>query len=323
MSLFAVDLYFAQPDAALTSISSVSDFLSRAGSWRILADLALLGAFCGFYSVPLYALIQKRSERRHLSRIIAANNIMNSLFIVSAAIISIVILKSGFSIPQLFLFIAAMNAVVAIYIYSLLPEFLMRFLAWLAINIVYRIRPTGLENIPKSGPAIVVCNHVSFMDPIILGGSVTRPMRFVMHYKIFQMPFLSFLFRNAKAIPIASKSEDEELMNAAFERVDAELAAGNIVCIFPEGGLTTDGEIQFFKPGIQKIIERRPVPVIPVALGRLWGSWFSRRKSGGIRKIPGRLFALVPVIIGPPVAPADASAESLELLVRTLRGDMR
>ncbi|MCJ7592814.1 MAG: MFS transporter [Woeseiaceae bacterium] len=323
MSLFAVDLYFAQPDAALTSVSSVSDFLSRAGSWRILADLALLGAFGGFYSVPLYALIQKRSERRHLSRIIAANNIINSLLMVSAAIISIVILKSGFSIPQLFLFIAAMNAVVAIYIYSLLPEFLMRFLAWLVINIVYRIRPTGLENIPKTGPAIVVCNHVSFMDPIILGGSVARPMRFVMYYKIFQMPFLSFLFRNAKAIPIASKSEDEELMRAAFEKVDAELAAGNIVCVFPEGGLTTDGEVQHFKPGIEKIIERRPVPVIPVALGRLWGSWFSRRKSGGIRKIPGRLFARVPVVIGTPVAPADASAESLELLVRTLRGDMR
>ncbi len=323
MSLFAIDLYFAQPDAALTSVSSVSDFLSRAGSWRILADLALLGAFGGFYSVPLYALIQKRSERRHLSRIIAANNIINSLLMVSAAIISIVILKSGFSIPQLFLFIAAMNAVVAIYIYSLLPEFLMRFLAWLVINIVYRIRPTGLENIPKTGPAIVVCNHVSFMDPIILGGSVARPMRFVMYYKIFQMPFLSFLFRNAKAIPIASKSEDEELMRAAFEKVDAELAAGNIVCVFPEGGLTTDGEVQRFKPGIEKIIERRPVPVIPVALGRLWGSWFSRRKSGGIRKIPGRLFARVPVVIGTPVAPADASAESLELLVRTLRGDMR
>lgn len=112
-------------------------------------------------------------------------------------------------------------------------------------------------------------------------------------------------------------------MDEAFEKVDAELAAGNIVCIFPEGGLTTDGEVQRFKPGIEKIIARRPVPVVPVALGRLWGSWFSRRKSGGIQKIPGRLFARVPVIIGEPVAPADVTADSLELLVRTLRGDLR
>jgi len=323
MSLFLVDLYFAQPETAVTAVTSVGEFLSQANSWRILADLALLGAFGGFYSVPLYALIQKRSDRRYLSRIIAANNIINALLMVAAAVVSIIVLKSGFSIPELFIFIAVLNAVVAIYIYSLLPEFLMRFLAWLIINVVYRIRPTGLENIPHKGPAVVVCNHVSFIDPIILGGSVVRPMRFVMYYKIFQMPFLSFIFRNAKAIPIASKAEDEDLMNAAFEKVDAELAAGNIVCIFPEGGLTTDGEVQRFRPGIEKIIARRAVPVIPVALGRLWGSWFSRRKQGGIRKLPGRLFARVPIIFGEPVAPADVSAERLELLVRTLRGELR
>jgi len=323
MSLFAVDLYWAQPEVTATAISSAAEFLGHTGSWHILADIALLGAFGGFYSVPLYALIQKRSDRRHLSRIIAANNIINSLLMVAAAIVSILILKSGFSVPELFIFIAVFNAIVAIYIFSLLPEFLMRFLAWLIINFVYRIRPTGLENIPDKGPAVVVCNHVSFMDPIILGGSVARPMRFVMYYKIFKMPFLSFIFRNAKAIPIASKSEDEQLMNAAFEKVDAELAAGNIVCIFPEGGLTMDGEVQRFRPGIEKIIARRAVPVIPVALGRLWGSWFSRRQQGGLRKIPGRLFARVAVIIGEPVAPADVTAERLELLVRTLRGDLR
>ena len=323
MSLFLVDLYFAQPETVATTATSVGEFLSQANSWRSLADLALLGAFGGFYSVPLYALVQKRSDRKHLSRIIAANNIINALLMVAAAIFIIIILKSGFSIPELFIFIAVLNAVVAIYIYSLLPEFLMRFLAWLIINVVYRIRPTGLENIPRKGPAVVVCNHVSFIDPIILGGSVVRPMRFVMYYKIFQMRFLSFIFRNAKAIPIASRTEDEEMMNAAFDKVDAELAAGNIVCIFPEGGLTTDGEVQRFRPGIEKIIARRAVPVIPVALGRLWGSWFSRRKQGGLRKIPGRLFARVPIIFGEPVAPADVTAERLELLVRTLRGELR
>jgi len=323
MSLFAIDLYFAQPDAHTTAVASVGEFIGRPGSWRILLDLALLGAFGGFYSVPLYALIQKRSKRQHLSRIIAANNIINALLMVGAAVISVTMLKSGFSIPELFLVIAALNAIVAIYIYSLLPEFLMRFLAWIVINIVYRIRPSGLENIPRQGPAVVVCNHVSFIDPIILGGSVARPMRFVMHYKIFQIPFLNFIFKNAKAIPIASAKEDQQMMDAAFDKVDAELAAGHIVCIFPEGGITKDGEIQRFRLGIEKIIARRPVPVIPAALGRLWGSWFSRRKLGGVRMIPGRLFARVPVVFGAPVAPADVSAEKLELLVRTLRGDLR
>ena len=323
MSLFAVDLYFAQPDAQIVAVNSFGEFLLRPGSWRILLDIALLGAFGGFYSVPLYALIQERSDRRHLSRIIAANNIINSLFMVAAAGMSIALLSSGISIPELFLVVAVLNALAAVYIYTLLPEFLMRFLAWIVISVVYRIRPVGLENIPASGPAIVVCNHVSYMDPIILGGSVARPMRFVMWYKIFEMPFLNFIFKTAKAIPIASAREDSALMERAFERVDEELAAGNIVCIFPEGALTHDGEIQRFRPGIERILERRPVPVIPVALGRLWGSWFSRRQGGGIRKIPGRLFARVPVICGEPVKPEDASAASLEILVRTLRGDLR
>ncbi|MGB5492666.1 MAG: MFS transporter [Woeseiaceae bacterium] len=323
LSLFAIDLYFAQPVAHSLAAASIGEFLARDGSWRILADLALLGAFGGFYSVPLYALIQKRSKRQHLSRIIAANNIINSLLMVAAAVLSIVVLKSGLSIPELFVIIAILNAAVAIYIYSLLPEFLMRFLAWLAINVAYRVRPTGLDNIPSSGPVVVVCNHVSFMDPIILGGVVRRPMRFVMWYKIFQMPLLKFFFKTAKAIPIASAKEDRQLMDEAFEKVDAELAAGNVVCIFPEGGITNDGEIQRFRPGIEKIIKRRAVPVVPASLGRLWGSWFSRRKTGGIRKIPGRLFARVPVSFGEPVAPAEVTAEKLELLVRTLRGDLK
>jgi len=323
LSLFAVDLYFAQPVRSIIPVSSVAEFLSVSGSWRILLDLSLLGAFAGFYSVPLYALIQKRSKRQHLSRIIAANNIINTVFMVAASLLAILLLNLGFSIPELFLVLAALNIVVAIYIYSLLPEFMMRFLAWILINVLYRMRITGLENVPSKGPAIVVCNHVSYMDPILLTGAIRRPMRFVMYYRIFQIPLLRFFFEHMRAIPIAGKMEDEQLMNEAFERVDEELAAGNVVCIFPEGGITRDGEVARFRPGIERIIARRPVPVVPVALGRLWGSWFSRRSSGGLRKIPGRLFARVPITVGEAVPAREVTAARLELLVRTLRGDDR
>jgi 1-acyl-sn-glycerol-3-phosphate acyltransferase len=323
LSLFAVDLYFAQPFASSADVNSIAEFLARPGSWRVLIDLCLLGMFGGFYSVPLYALIQQRSNRKHLSRIIAANNIINAIFMVGASLLSIALLSAGLSIPELFLVIAALNALVAAYIYTLLPEFLMRFLAWIIISVFYRVRPSGLENIPDEGPAVVVCNHVSFMDPIILGGSIRRPLRFVMYYKIFEIPFVNFFFRTAKAIPIASAHEDQQLMDEAFDKVDAELAAGNVVCIFPEGAITRDGEVQRFRPGIERIIARRAVPVIPVALGGLWGSWFSRDQSGRVRKIPGRLFAKVPVIIGEAVPPAEVTAARLELLVRNLRGDKR
>ena len=323
LSLFAIDLYFAQPIASGTDVNSIAEFLARPGSWRVLIDLCLIGAFGGFYSVPLYALIQQRSRRQHLSRIIAANNIINAIFMVGASLLSIALLSAGLSVPELFLVIAVLNAIVAVYIYTLLPEFLMRFLAWIIISVFYRIRPVGSQNIPDEGPAVIVCNHVSFMDPVILGGSIRRPMRFVMYYKIFDIPLLNFFFRTAKAIPIAAAHEDEQLMNDAFELIDAELADGNLVCIFPEGGITGDGEVQQFRPGIEKIIERRAVPVIPVALGRLWGSWFSRNQRGGIRKIPGRLFAKVPVTIGEAIPASEVSTAKLELLVRTLRGDQR
>ena len=323
LSVFAIDLYFAQTTIITTPAHSITEFLSRDGSWRIWIDLALIGAFGGFYSVPLYALIQKRSKRQHLSRIIAANNIINSFLMVGAAILSMILLNSGFSIPELFLVVAVLNVLVAAYIFTLLPEFLMRFLAWIVVSIVYRLKPTGLHNIPVKGPAVVVCNHVSYVDPIILAASVRRPIRFVMWYKIFQIPFLEFIFRTMKAIPIAGAREDKQIMDDAFEQVDAELAAGNIVCIFPEGGITRDGEIARFRPGIEKIIKRRPVPVVPASLGRLWGSWFSRRSDGGVRKIPGRLFSRVHVTFGEPVPASDVTAARLEILVRMLRGDER
>ena len=156
LSLFAIDLYFARPEAYAVPAASIAEFLARPGGVRIWIDLALIGAFGGFYSVPLYALIQQRSEPRHMSRIIAANNIINALLMVGAAIMSIVLLNSGMSIPQLFLVVAGLNALVAIYIYTLLPEFLMRFLAWLIISVIYRVNPLGLANIPTKGPPVVV-----------------------------------------------------------------------------------------------------------------------------------------------------------------------
>ena len=323
LSLFAIDLYFAQPQAHAVAVDSVGTFLARPGSWRILIDLCLLGAFGGFYSVPMYALIQDRTERQHLSRVIAANNIINALFMVVAAGLAFGVLSLGFSIPQFYLILAMLNALVAVYIYTLLPEFLMRFVVWILINTLYRVRPSGLDNIPETGPAVLVCNHVSFVDALLVGGSIRRPVRFVMYYKIFQIPLLRFIFKTAKAIPIASAKEHASLLEQAFDQIDQELEAGNLVCIFPEGGISRDGEVQRFRPGIEKIIDRRGVPVIPIALGGLWGSWFSRKTGGGLRKIPGRLWAKVSVRIGEAVLPREVTAARLELLVRTLRGDER
>jgi 1-acyl-sn-glycerol-3-phosphate acyltransferase len=322
LTLFAIDLYFAQPGAATTANLSVSAFLAQPASHRVLWDLGLIGLFAGFYIVPLYALVQTRSEATHRSRIIAGNNILNALFMVASALVALALLGAGLSIPELLLTTALMNAAVAVFIYSLVPEFLMRFLVWVLINTLYRIRTQGLEHIPDEGPAVLACNHVSYVDALIIGGTVRRPVRFVMYHKIFDIPGLNFIFRTARAIPIAGAKENEALMNRAFEEVEKALAAGEVVGIFPEGGITRDGEIQVFRPGIERILQRSPVPVIPLALRGLWGSVFSRR-DGYLKRmrLPRRFWSRIELVAATAVVPQEASAAHLEAKVRGLRGE--
>ena len=278
----------------------------------MLSDILLLGLFGGFYIVPLYALVQQRSEPSHRSRVIAANNILNALFMVVSAFMAILILDAGLSIPQLFLVIAAMNAAVALYIYTLVPEFLMRFIVWMLINTLYRIRVEGREHLPESGPVALVCNHVSFVDALVIAGCIRRPVRFVMHRTFYELPVLNFIFRTAGAIPIASAREDPDMLARAYERISRYLEAGEVVCIFPEGGLTPDGEIKPFRPGIDKIIRHNPVPVVPMALRGLWGSFFSRKGGAAMKgKLPRPLFYRIGLTLGEAVPPAEVSAAGL------------
>jgi len=322
MTVFAVDLYFARPLASTLHGLGMGGFLMAPGSWRLVLDLTLIGLFAGLYIVPLFALVQSRTERSELSRVIAGNNILNALFMVLAAGLGLGLTALGFSVPQIFLTVAILNALVAIYIYTLVPEFLMRFLSWILIKTLYRIETEGLEKVPDEGAALLVCNHVSFMDPLIVMGVVRRPIRFVMYYKIYNIPLLNFIFRTAKAIPIAGRKEDAALLDAAFDEVDRALAQGELVCIFPEGGLTRDGEIAPFRSGVETILARRPVPVVPIALRGLWGSVFSRRDTAlGRSRLPRRFWSRIAVAVGGIVPAAQASAAALEAEVRALRGD--
>jgi 1-acyl-sn-glycerol-3-phosphate acyltransferase len=208
-----------------------------------------------------------------------------------------------------------------VWIFVLVPEFLMRYVDWLLISVLYRVRVDGLERVPDEGAALLICNHVSFMDALIIMGSVRRPVRFVMYHKIFQVPVLSFVFRAAKAIPIAGGRENPKLLACAFDAIDAALAAGELVCVFPEGGLTLDGDIAPFRPGVEKILARRPVPVLPLALRGLWRSMWSRRDSRiGRARLPRRFRARIELAVGPALDGAASTASQMETAVRALRG---
>ena len=229
----------------------------------------------------------------------------------------------GLSIPQFLLLTAVFNAVVAVYIFTLVPEFLMRFMVWILVNIVYRLRTEGLEHIPDRGPVVVVCNHVSFMDALVVVGCCRRPVRFVMDHQIFNTPLLSFVFRTAGAIPIAPAQQQPEILKQAYERVAAYLEAGEVVGIFPEGRITTDGDIGPFKNGIERIIRRTPAPVVPMALRGLWGSFFSHRYGRAMRKAPRRFWSRIELVVGAAVAPERANSALLRQQVIALRGDCR
>ena len=315
LSVFAVDLFFATPAGVPHAALGAWQFMTQPGAWRVALDLFLIGMFGGFYIVPLYALIQTRCEASHRSRVIAANNILNALFMVAAAGLAVLALSAGLTIPQLLLLTGVLNAAVAIYIYTLVPEFLLRFIDWMLVHSIYRLQASGLANIPEEGPALLVCNHQSLADALIITAACRRPIRFVMYYAIFNVPVLSFLFRSMKAIPIAGAKEAPQVLDQAYDDIAAALADGQLVCIFPEGQLTLDGEIGPFRPGLMRILERTPVPVIPMALSGLWRSIFSRNRD---KWKVATLFPRVALNVGKPIDAPSPTAEALHALVREL-----
>jgi len=325
MSVFSIDLYFASRSLPPSEIMGLGAFLAQSQHWRVMLDLALLSLFAGLYSVPMYALIQMRSQPTHRARIIAANNILNALFMIASSLIAGALLGAGFTVPQIFLFTGIANAVVAFYIFMLVPEYLLRFVAWMSSRFVYRFKVQGDENLPSAGAAILACNHVSFVDAVLLMAASPRPIYFVMDHRIFRVPVLGWLFRLAKAIPIAPYKEDPKTYEAAFDRAAQVLREGDLLAIFPEGGITKDGQLQEFKGGIMKIIERAreegiEAPVIPMALTNLWGSYFSRIEQGGAMVRPFRrgFFSRVGLNVGHAVGPRDVQPTMLRERVQTL-----
>ena len=325
LTLFGLDLYFASPAGLVgTTAHELTALLSLPAIWRVLFDLLMIGVFGGFFIVPLYALVQTRSEASHRARIIAANNIVNALFMVVGALGAAAALGAGLSIPALFGIAALLNAAVAVYIYGLVPEFLLRFIAWLLVKAAYRLRVEGIDRVPLEGPAVIAANHVSFADAVILMGASPRPIRFVMDHRIFRTPLLGFIFRHTGAIPIAPAKEDPTVMEAAFAEVAKALAAGELVGIFPEGNITRDGELQPFRSGITRVLAETPVLVVPMALSGLWGSFFSRI-DGKAMQTPFRrgVFSPIELRVGAPLEPAEVTPEALHARVAELRGERR
>ena len=322
LSLFGIDLFWACRLPEAEGLMSLAAFLQVPGSLRLCIDFIMIGLFGGLYIVPLFAMIQMRTEPGERARVIAANNIINAMFMVLSAVAGALLLGvAGVSIPIFFLILAVANVVVAVYIYTLVPEFAMRFLVWIITHTMYRFRHRDLARIPETGPVMLVCNHVSYMDALLIIGACRRPVRFVIDARIYRTFLLNFIFKAARAIPITSGRSNPATLKQALDSVAEALAEGEVVCIFPEGHLTRDGQIDRFRPGIERIIQRNPVPVVPLALKGLWGSFFSHRHGQAMTRLPQRFWSRVELVAGYPVAPANVTAGGLQQMVADLRGD--
>lgn len=278
--------------------------------------MGLIGIAAGFYTVPLYALIQGRTKEDSRSRVIAANNVLNALFMVGSAILGIVTLSVlGWQIPDLFLLLAGLNLLISIYIYTKVPEFFLRFLVYLLAICLYRVKTKGEQYIPETGPAVIAANHVSYVDWMFILAASPRPIRFVIFAPIYYSPALNWLFRMAKAIPIDGEKANPKAFAKAFDDIASALDKGELVGIFPEGKLSADGQIDTFRRGIERIVTRTPVPVIPMHLDGLWGSMFSRKRQ---LRLPRLRWSLVLVEAGKPLAPEVLNAALLQARVEQL-----
>jgi hypothetical protein len=317
LTLFAVDWVIATPHVEAHVALTARALLGLPGGVRTLFDIAAVGVFGGFFIVPLNALVQQRSRPEVLARVIGANSILNAVFMVAAAVLAAVGLAKGLSVLQLILLAALMNAVVAIYIYSLVPEFLLRFVCWLLVHTIYRLKKQG-RRFPEKGAALIVCNHVSFVDALVISAACRRPIRFIMDNAIFRAPVIRTLAQGMKAIPIASEKENPEVYAQAFQSAAKALHEGELVCIFPEGRLTGDGQIAAFRPGLMRILAENPVPVIPMAIVGLWGSMFSRQYRALWQRLPRKLWHRVIANVGDSTTPEKATPEQLREAVCAL-----
>ncbi len=276
ITLFSVDLFFAARGFASPggSLLGAKAFLAHAGNWRILADLLLIAVSGGVYIVPLYALLQERSPPSHRARNIASNNVVNALFMVVSAVATVAMLQSGFSVPQVFLVVAILNAAVALYIAQLLPGALLRSLiAWL-LKAVYRLEVQDLRNYVQAGERVLlVANHQSFLDAVLIAASVPDPLTFAIDTRIAQRrwirPFLWF----ARTHPV-----DPTNPLATRALIEA-VRRGERLVIFPEGRITVTGSLMKVYEGPGLIADKADAVLLPVRIEGAQRTPFSRLRG--------------------------------------------
>lgn len=316
VGLVLFDFCFEQPGFPVTAERFMDYLQSGWGQTPIW-----LGFWVGLFCWPQLGLLVQRTT--------AVTQRMSTLLFACAAIGAVWAgdaVGSGLyryaDVVNPFIVLGLAGLLMSVIVLWRLPIAFLQFFAWVFIHAFYRVRARGLHHIPARGPVLLVCNHVSFVDSFLIGGTIKRPPRFVMDKGFYEAPIVNFVFRTAKTIPIAPAKKDPELLEKAYDRIAEELNDGQVVLVFPEGAITWDGEMIAFKEGVERIVKRTPVRVVPLALRGLWGSWFSRSNGGTFKGLP-KLWRKIEVRAGEIIEPEDVSAADLQQKVQQLRGQWR
>ncbi|MFT6071086.1 MAG: 1-acyl-sn-glycerol-3-phosphate acyltransferase [Bacteriovoracaceae bacterium] len=314
MGIFLIDLYFMpkgyiKPD----ELVGLSEFFTQPAAFRAVFDLFMISVFGGMYTVPQMTYVQEISDPGVLARTIAGNNIWNALFMVTASVVVMLLVPKG--IPFVCLVLGILHILVSYIVYWFYSEHAVRFWMKIFTKLFYKVEVVGEENVPK-GTFILACNHISFVDWVILMGTFKEPIRFVIDYNFYYLPTGPFWFSQAKLVPIATKKEDPEVLKKAFDKIGDHLREGATLGIFPEGWISRDGKMRKFQPGILKVLKDNPVPVVLVSLDGLWGSIFSYSGGKVVFKMPN-IFKrrAIKVTIHPPIKPEDYTSKMAEKIM--------
>jgi acyl-[acyl-carrier-protein]-phospholipid O-acyltransferase/long-chain-fatty-acid--[acyl-carrier-protein] ligase len=307
---------------------SLALFASQPSFGAAAAALVLLGFSGGFFIVPLNATLQHRSGREEKGRLIATNNVLNFLGALFASAL-LLLLSNLMALPadQIILIMGAVTFAATAFAVYQLPDVFLRFVLWLLTHTVYRIRIAGETHIPRQGPALLVSNHVSFVDAFMIGACLPRFVHFMLHRDYYDNRWLHWLFRLMHAIPVSAINRRDIV--ESLKRARGELAKGNVVCIFAEGSISRTGRILPLKRGFEKIVQGSNAPIIPVHLDGLWGSLFSFAGGRFFWKWPKKILDPVTVSFGAPMAPGASVQDvrsailALESAAYTLRPGAR
>lgn len=315
-----VELGIVPLGAFLLTISALMLGIFPGQTHIALPAIFFLGVGGGLFIVPLNALIQLRAPKEDRGKVLAAANLLGWSGVLAAALLTH-LASVTLALPAAHGFIALGLLALALTgaALAVLPDFLLRFTALAIMRLAYRVKIRGADNVPSEGGALLVANHVSWVDALLLLATQQRRIRFLMERRIYGTPLLNLLLRIMKVIPIASGDGRRDLV-ASLRKARAALDEGYLVCIFAEGAITRTGSLQAFRPGFERIVQGSDHPVIPVHIGGLWGSVFSYAHGRLFARLPSLLPGRALVSFGPPLA-ATASAAQVRQTVMELSCD--